>query len=216
MGKVYVPERQVEYWTSRQIEDFLWDAGYETQVIPLTQTTERYIPADFLFLPDAPIKLFGIQYKVLYQDTVDYWKTPQRQIDQVSKFGWIYYGLSDLKKLRDARNALHALRLCDASMIAAPRTVMTHINKAVYYRWWAFFEAMRSCKLGITLDNEGDFLGAMAPVWENLPMLNDAQDAVEVFLLHTGTRKAIRYSTLVTGPMNRFLPRDEASSDDRE
>jgi hypothetical protein len=97
MSPAYLPERQVEYWTSRQIEDFLWDAGFQPKST-LTQTTEWHIPADFVFLPGAPLKMFGIQYKVLYQGTPDYWNTPKRQADQIAKFDWIYYGLSDLRE----------------------------------------------------------------------------------------------------------------------
>lgn len=215
MGKVYVPERQVEYWTSRQIEDFLWDAGFETHVFPLTQGTEKHIPADFIFMPGSPIKLFGLQYKVLYRDVHDYWKTPQTQIDQVSKFGWLYYGLSDLKALRDARNALHALRICDASKIVAPRTTVAHFGQKVYFRWWAFFESMRACKFGLQLRHEGDFLGAMAPVWDVLPQLYDVHDAVDIFLLQLEGRRAIRFTNLLTGELDRFHQRyDESPTDD--
>jgi hypothetical protein len=42
-------ERQVEYWTSRGIEDFFLDNGFEVPVFPLTQLTEAAIPSDFLF-----------------------------------------------------------------------------------------------------------------------------------------------------------------------
>jgi hypothetical protein len=193
---VYLPERQVEYWTSRQIEDFLWDAGFQTQVLPLTQRTELHIPADFIFLPSGQLKMFGIQYKVLYQGTPDYWSTPQQQADQIAKFDWIYYGLSDLKNIRDSRNALYALRLCEASRIASPVTTVTHMYRVGYSRWWRFYEQLIGCKFGRRVRDIGDFLGALSPVWDELPKLTDIHGAVDVLLLNSESQRAIHFSTL--------------------
>jgi hypothetical protein len=57
----YIYERQVEYWTSREIEGFFLDSGFEVLVLPITQLTERGVPSDFLFLDGRTNKLFGLQ-----------------------------------------------------------------------------------------------------------------------------------------------------------
>lgn len=75
----YIAERQVEYWTSRQIEEFLLNAGHEILVYPIDQKVERYLPADFLYNMGTSVKMFGIQYKALYHNGDDYWKLDQRQ-----------------------------------------------------------------------------------------------------------------------------------------
>ena len=108
----YVYERQVEYWTSRQIEDFLMNAGFCILPIPMEQRIEKYIPADFIFPATELVKLFGIQYKVLYKNGKDHWKLNKQQHDRLKKFPWISYGFSELKSITQARNSLHYLRLC--------------------------------------------------------------------------------------------------------
>lgn len=62
MPTPYVYERQVEYWTSRGMEGFFLDAGFEILVLPITQLTERGVPADFLYLDTGTNKIFGFQF----------------------------------------------------------------------------------------------------------------------------------------------------------
>jgi hypothetical protein len=73
MPTPYVYERQVEYWTSRAMENFFLDAGFEVLVFPLTQLTERFVPSDFLYLDTATNKIFGFQYKALHRNGNDHW-----------------------------------------------------------------------------------------------------------------------------------------------
>jgi hypothetical protein len=65
MGSPYLYERQAEYWTSREIEDYFLDAGYEIVTFPLSQRTEKVVPFDFIFFEQATTKLFGLQYKAV-------------------------------------------------------------------------------------------------------------------------------------------------------
>jgi hypothetical protein len=109
----YLYERQVEYWTTREIEGFFLDSGFEVIVLPITQLTERDVPADFLFLDSQANKLFGLQYKALYYNRHDYWNLDSRQHHILARFDWIYYGLSDLKASKQHRNALHYLRVLE-------------------------------------------------------------------------------------------------------
>lgn len=61
-GTPYVYERQTEYWTSRGIEEYFLDAGFQVLTYPLTQLTEgRVIPFDFIFHESKTYKIFGIQ-----------------------------------------------------------------------------------------------------------------------------------------------------------
>src|SRR5689334_16901835 len=103
----YVYERQVEYWTSRGIEDFYVDSGFEVIVLPITQLTEAHVPADFIFFDQQTTKLFGLQYKALYHNGHDHWNINQQQHTKLRQFDWMYYGLSDLKSGTQQRTALY-------------------------------------------------------------------------------------------------------------
>src|SRR5258708_13092605 len=72
IGRPYVAERQVEYWSSRQVEDFFWDLGYECLSFPISQKAEQLIPPDFIFQPNDTLKLFGLQSNFLYRVNPDY------------------------------------------------------------------------------------------------------------------------------------------------
>ena len=72
----FLYERHVEYWTTREIEGFLLDSGFEAIVLPITQLTERDVPANFFFLDNQTNKLYGIQYKALYHNGDDYMEYP--------------------------------------------------------------------------------------------------------------------------------------------
>src|SRR5437867_5822587 len=107
----YVYERQVEYWTSREMEGFFLDSGFELIVLPITQLTERSVPSDFLYLEKQTNKLFGLQFKALYHNGNDVWNLEPHQHAALSSFDWMYYGFSDLRSPRQHRNALHYLRI---------------------------------------------------------------------------------------------------------
>ena len=114
----YVPERQSEYWTSRQIEDALHDAGYGVDVYPVSLDLERRLPADFIYSTD--IKLFGLQYKALYGNGNDKWLIDRRQYDDLRPYPWIYYCLSEMKDQSHRRRALHLARFCERGNVRTP------------------------------------------------------------------------------------------------
>ncbi len=102
----YVPERQTEYWTSRQIEEHYLNAGFELLVFPLTQLSERHLPADFILFDKHRAKVVGLQYKALYHNGNDHWRLTAHQHEQMrERFPWIYYSASELRSIRDHRNA---------------------------------------------------------------------------------------------------------------
>ena len=95
MDKTYLKERQIEYWTSRQIEDFLLNEGFDVFVNPIPQNLEKLLPADFVF-QSTKLKLFVFQYKALYHNSVDHWKLSSQQHKTLQTFDWIYYGFSEI------------------------------------------------------------------------------------------------------------------------
>ena len=146
MAKTYVAERQVEWWTSAAVEDYFQDRGYKCEALPIDQGVEKQIPADFAFKSDPPVKLFGFQYKVLYQNGADHWRLDANQHQQLSFFSWIYYGLSEIKSASDRSGALHALR------IKRPNFAFSKSLKgpacSPYMRWHPFFTRLMSCQNG--------------------------------------------------------------------
>jgi len=202
MASPYVHERQVEYWTSREIEDFLLDAGYDILVFPITQLLESKIPADFLFLDTSTNKLFGLQYKALYGNASDFWNVAQHQHTTLSNFDWIYYALSDLKDARQRRNALHYLRLVTASfayrskIVAAP---WDHTALPAYSRWAAFYEGLKDCSIGRKITARADLISALWPAGGNYPP-EVAHIVDDVFIVNPEQRRAVVYSAKTWEP----------------
>jgi len=144
-----VYERQVEYWTSRGIEDFYWDNGFEVVVMPLTQLTEKIVPADFIFKDQGTRKLFGFQFKALYSNGDDFWNIDKSQHEALQHFDWMYYGLSDLNSASQQRTALHYLRIVRPGFSYSARVTRKLLHdESRYFRWAAFYEGVRDCKFG--------------------------------------------------------------------
>lgn len=195
----YVYERQVEYWTSREIEGFFLDSGFEVVVLPITQLSERGVPSDFLFLDGRTNKLFGLQYKTLYHNGEDFWSLEQRQHTTLSAFNWIYYGLSDLTSARQHRNALHYLRVVSTNFPYDAHLTRRHFQQTPfprYLRWAAFFEGLRDCKYGRKVTTRGDLQEALWPHVDLAPR-EISEIADEVFLTDFENRRAARFSSLL-------------------
>jgi hypothetical protein len=111
-NRVYVPERNIEYWTSQQIHRFFENAGFVCSEYPLSQVVEKKIPLDFIFEIEPPRKIFGLQYEVLYEGRrAAYWRLSGHQHKRIGGVPWISYALSELRERRHRQNALHTLRL---------------------------------------------------------------------------------------------------------
>jgi hypothetical protein len=157
----YPHERQIEYWTSRAIEDFFGNEGYDVVVLPNSSRVEKVLPFDHLFAGRG-IKVFGLQYKRLYKGSLrDYWKIDVDQYQQVQRFSWIFYGLSQVRSIRQRKNALHWLVLTRLNSlqdrVAAANgsyyrleTVDLGIGgeKVPYYRWGGFVQGLFGCTVG--------------------------------------------------------------------
>ena len=94
----YRHERQIEYWTSRAIEEYFANQGYSVVVIPNSHRAENLIPFDHLFAGNQ-IKVFGLQYKRLYPQR-DHWHLEEEQHRRLRGFSWIYYALSEVRSIR--------------------------------------------------------------------------------------------------------------------
>lgn len=202
MGKTYIAERQVEYWTSRQIEDFFLNAGFNIFVYPVTQKIERYLPADFIYAGDK-VKLFGLQYKVLYQNTSDYWKLGRRQHETMKNFPWIYYAFSDLTNVSDFRNSLYYLSVSESTFTFVNKFEKKHLRLVCYRRWAAFYQGLLICLLGERIDNINDLsrkLSLYTDIHQETPMT----DVADIFIANFNQNKLIHFSPQLRDDFQEF------------
>lgn len=209
MAKTYVPERQSEYWTSRQIEDFFENCGIDVHTIPIPQQIEKQLPADFVFIPEQKIKLFGLQYKALYQASNpndDFWKLEMHQHSTLQKFPWIYYGFSELKSRKHKKNSLHLLKIYVPSQFAFPlsgkfKNLTPPVNK--YFRWGGFFKMLEDCRCGLRIKSLDELKNALSDSYADI-----ASD-ISLFIHN--------FDTGVTVNVNRLLnPNDVYQDNDEE
>ncbi len=204
MIKTYVQERQSEYWTSRQIEDFFENCGIDVHTIPVPQNIEKKLPADFVFIPGHKIKLFGLQYKALYHDASgDYWKLSDAQHRTLQNFRWIYYGFSELKNRKDKRNSLHLLRIYKPRQFIFPEKGKFRFPNppiGMYYRWGGFFKLLESCQCGLRINSLDDLKNALSDSYQEI-----ASD-INLFMHN--------FDTGVTVSINRLLRPDQSYQDD--
>lgn len=198
MPTPYVYERQVEYWTSRGMEGFFLDAGFEVIVLPITQLTERRVPTDFLYLDSATNKIFGFQFKALYKNGDDHWNLDAAQHGGLASFDWMYYGLSDLRSSRQHRNALHYLRVLPTQFRFQPKLSAAGWSQnelPPYFRWAAFFEGLCSCKHGRRISSRSDLQRALWPHTDQTAPGEIVQIADDVFIANLEARRAVRFSS---------------------
>lgn len=204
MAKTYVTERQSEYWTSRQIEDFFDNCGVDVHTIPVPQHIEKKIPADFLFIPAHKIKLFGIQYKALYKESSgDFWKLESNQHTTLQRFPWIYYGLSELKSRNHKKNSLHLLKIFNPQDFCFPASGKFKQNSPpakVYYRWGGFYKYLGECKCGLKINSLNELRTALSGYYDDI-----ASD-IHLFVHN--------FDTGVTINVNRLLRADIQDNDD--
>jgi len=157
----YPHERQIEYWTSRAIEDYFDNEGYTVVVLPNSQRIEKVLPYDHLFAGNG-IKVFGLQYKRLHKGSPDYWRIDFSQYKQIAKFDWIYYALPQVKSIRQRRNSLHLLTIVTANALKSKAASFTgsqymslstselgfDANKVRYSRWGGFVQQLFACTMG--------------------------------------------------------------------
>lgn len=194
MASTYVPERQIEYWTSRQIEDFLLNAGHQVSVCPIEQIFEKLLPADFVFGVDNSIKLFGIQYKVLYHNGSDYWRLNKVQHQTLANFSWIYYGLSDMKQSSSCRNSLYYLRVYKSTELPMGNFYANNFS-VKYHRWAMFYKELIKCNFGITVKTRGELIDVLTTYITQADDLKKINNIVDIFIFDIQSKTTIKLSS---------------------
>ena len=193
----YVYERQTEYWTSRRIEDFFLDEGFEVITFPLTQLSEADVPADFLFFDKKRTKLVGLQYKALYRNNVDHWVLNPDQHERLRHFPWIYYAASELREPREFRNALHRARFFSP---AFPFTeTLTPGEDLPYYRWGAFFGAFERCKVGQVISSRSHLNQVLSPLSHADTLTRELRELLPDVLLADFERRHLEHYSPILG-----------------
>lgn len=194
MGKSYLYERQTEYWTSRAIEDYFLDAGYEVITFPLSQFAEHEVPFDFLFFEKTTCKLFGLQYKTLYKNDQDYWPLNEQQHYALQRFSnWGYYCLSQMKETKDHRIAVHKALFIPVTLNFCERIHAGHVD-AMYYRWGGFVNGLERCTIGIRVNSRNDIVTALRPV-ERKNNSEIDQNALDMFAANIDLKRVIHFDS---------------------
>ena len=195
MTTPYIHERQSEYWTSRQVEEFFLDNGFELLTFPLTQRTEKSIPTDFIFFDRNNTKLFGFQYKALYRNGRDFWQLNSVQHRRLSVFPWIYYCLSEMRNARDYRASLHLARIVNPRFEYQERIFPTGDGRMEFYsRWGAFYQGLQKCTNGVLVQSQRDLIEILNPDIEFDLTRELTESLVDVFLTDFASRRAVHLS----------------------
>jgi hypothetical protein len=198
----YVYERQTEYWTSRGIEDYFLDAGYEVVAFPLTQHAEKQVPVDFIFFDGSKCKLFGLQYKALYQNAPDYWPIDQVQHSNLQTFAqWAWYCLSEVKSGHEHRIALHKARFVRVHTVQPGHL---SFSKQGYWRWGGFEAALETCTAGVRVKSEEELRSALRPSGrKDVPEID--QMMVDVFVAELTRRRLLHLYPPAVPPRGDIL-----------
>ena len=186
----YPHERQIEYWTSRAIEEYFENQGYTVVVIPNSQHLEKVIPFDHLFA-GAGIKVFGLQYKRLYPQP-DHWRLERHQHGTLLHFDWTYYALTEVRTISEHRNALHLVEIVRPARM--PNSCLPNLRldsmgsgqgKFPYMRWGGFVQGLFAC-------HAGRMVTSLAEIQDLLGSATDLADAlVDIYLVTTGPKRVM-------------------------
>lgn len=161
MAAAKVKERQTEYWTSRAIENFFHDEGYEVSTFPLSGVTEGELPLDYVFWSPRFAKMFGIQYKALYGNGDEHWPIDVAQLAALKNIPWAAYSLSEMDDPRQWRSALHRQAIVFPAKVdlrpGSVRIERRDLGERIRYaRWGGFIEMIERCQFGFKVDGKAD------------------------------------------------------------
>lgn len=200
----YVYERQTEYWTSNQIETFFGDLGFEVLAFPITQLTEKKLPADYLFFDSSLTKLFGFQYKPLYHNGQDYWPITKSQHERLRHYPWVYYCLCEMRDVRDRRAALHLSRIVRTDFPFVGKLGLRRATSdPLYMRWGAFYQGLVSCRYGIKVTSEKELLANLSPENHDGGLYELRELLVELILVEIEKRRVLRFSPFIADHQGR-------------
>jgi hypothetical protein len=196
----YVYERQSEYWTSKQIDDYLLDLQFDVITLPIPTHIEYLVPADFIYFDKRSSKLFGLQYKALYHNERDHWRLDFGQHQTLALYPWIYYCLLEVRAYKEYRAALHLARFAANDFSYLGEIYPENPGRfASYMRWATFFRQLARCKKGVLVSSE-DHLKQLLTAGLDDPLLQRlSQSAVDLFLVDFSNSHVIHYTSFLSG-----------------
>jgi hypothetical protein len=191
----YVHERQSEYWTSKQVENYLLDFGVEILTLPIPTQVEFLLPADFIFFDRERAKLFGLQYKALYHNDRDHWRLNEHQHQTLELYPWIYYCLLELREVKEFRAALHLARIANSSFPFCTELYPDGRERfGNYSRWATFYRNLERCEKGIRVTSEGHLRELLMAGSDDPGLTRVRETAADIFLVDFASQHAIHYS----------------------
>lgn len=198
----YIYERQGEYWTSKLIEDYLLDFGFEVIALPIPTNIESLLPADYIFFDREHTKLFGLQYKALYHNARDHWNLDEQQHQTLALYPWIYYCLLELREIRELRVALHLARFAKGSLLFQKELYPDGRERfSDYSRWATFYRNLERCRTGVLVSSENHLKELLTAGTDDPGLRRISQDAADLFLVDFDSRHAIHYSPFLAPPL---------------
>ena len=195
----YVAERQVEYWTSNAITTFFDSLDFRCLTFPIQQRAERSIPVDHVFSVSGLVKVFGLQYKVLYQGAPDYWSLDQQQHRDMKSYDAMYYALSLLTAATEGHQALHALRLTHPDFRYREKLYDGDgwwPKGAARMSWWEFYVGLKACHTGALAEEPRAILRLFAPGLDSLVGAEEVRRMTDYFAVNLEGRRLLRLTTL--------------------
>lgn len=189
MTSTLVYERNAEHWVSNEIERFFRELGYRCESFPIQAGIEKQVPADFAFSTSPPTKLFGLQYKVLYGNGKHHWRLSRSQHEQLGKFDWIYYGLSELESAAQRGTALHSLRIKSPNFPFSQE--VSRSQSWPYRHWWPFLRGLLTCRNGVPIRSRQELIEALSQ--GGIAPGRLLQDLAHVFLVDRRTRRLVSF-----------------------
>jgi hypothetical protein len=195
----YVYERQAEYWTSKLIEDFLFKLGFQIIALPIPGHIENLLPADFIFFDKSHTKLFGLQYKALYQNERDHWNLDEHQHQTLELYPWIYYCLLEIKDIREFGLALHWARLAKANFSYQEKLYPDGLQRfSNYSRWASFFKELQSCRRGVSVASAEHLQGLLMAGTDDPSLERITREASDLFLIDFASMNVVHYSPFLS------------------
>jgi hypothetical protein len=166
MAEPYIAEVQTARWTSDGIREAFRAAGFEVRDWPLTQHLEKDVPADSVFFSPTFSKLFGLQYKTIYQNRKDFWPLDRAQHETLQRYPWIFYCCSELRDVADHGLALHFARFYRSRFEFRPElsaSVLFHGGRP-YFRWGSFYRSLKECRIGAKVRSRDELRELLSPI----------------------------------------------------
>lgn len=194
----YIYERQSEYWTSKQIENYLLDFGFEMLTLPIPPHIEYLLPADFIFFDRKHAKLFGLQYKALYHNDRDHWHLDEYQHRTLKLYPWIYYCFLEVREVAEFRAALHLARIADNNFSYTGEVYPDGRDRfSNYSRWATFYRNLEKCTKGVLVTSESELKDLLMAGSDDPSLERLTQQAVDIFLVDFDSKHALHYSPLL-------------------